>query len=423
MTEDLLHFIWKYQKLSGSSLKTTSRDSVIIHNQGQHNLDLAGPDFFNAQITIEDQKWAGTVEIHVKSSDWYAHNHQDDDNYSNVILHVVWEHDVEVFNKFNQVIPTLELQDYISKKVIEDYKNLKDNLKEWIPCGRLLNSIDDFTWTNWLERLFFERLEAKSKVIEKLLVQTENNWELVCFAMIAKSFGGNINGENFLNVAMNVPIKEFQKMENAWVLEALLLGQAGLLEGEGEGLFYEGMKREYHFLVHKYKLQRPVDVKMNFFKLRPPNFPTIRISQLANLYSQHSNLFQVLVKSPSSEYIQNILRAKTSDFWDTHYTFHKESPKRLKILTKSFVHLLIINAILPLRFVYEKHRGTFNEETFLDFYLKLDQEKNTIINRFKKMGKTARNALESQAIIQLNNSYCKNKRCLECNVGCKLMGV
>lgn len=424
MNEDLLHFIWKYQKFSTKNLITVNREKVTVLKQGTHNQDLSGPDFLNAQLIIGEQRWAGTVEIHIKSSDWYAHRHQEDANYTNVILHVVWEHDVEVFNSHNQILPTLILSEYIPQKILETYQLLHKKEKEYIPCAQYLSRIDDFTWSNWLERIFFERLETKATVTEKLLKETGNDWEAVCFALLAKSFGGNINGDDFLRVALSIPIAIFQKETDPFILEAIFMGQAGLLDEDYENLYYNKLQLEFKYATHKHQLQKPLGVQMNFFKLRPPNFPTLRISQLTNLYAKDSKLFQKLVKSPSVAHINIALACKANEFWDTHYNFQKESPKRLpKTLTKSFVNLLILNTVLPLRFVFEKHHGIFDEEKFLAIYLDMEAEKNKYINQFKKIGKTAQNAIESQAIIQLKKHYCNKIRCLDCNIGCKIISM
>lgn len=421
MTEDLLHFVWKHQKFSINTLKTTNNEEVRVLRQGYHNQDKAGPDFLNGQIIIGEQHWVGNIEIHLKSSDWYAHQHQDDTNYTSVILHVVWEHDVEVFNVHNQAIPVVELSKYIPKKILLEYQHLLNNKKSWIPCAKSLSFIDDFTWKNWLERLFFERLEQKSIVVEELLKKTGNNWEEVCFSMLAKSFGGNVNGNDFLKIALSIPVSIFQKEKNALVLDALFMGQAGLLNGVLDVRYFNELKREFSFLNHKYQLKELLDVQMHFFKLRPPNFPTIRISQLANLYIKHSNLFKVLMEANTLKDLYIILECQASEFWDTHYTFQKESTIRRKKITTSFMDLLIINTILPLRFVYEKYYSTFDESDFMAFYEKLQPEKNNIVNNFIKIRRPPKNAMESQALIYLKKNYCDKFRCLECNVGCKIL--
>lgn len=423
MTEDLLHFVWKHQKFSISPLKTTDNNEVVVLRQGCHNQDKAGPDFLNGQIVIGEQHWAGNIEIHLKSSDWYAHQHQGDANYTSVILHVVWEHDVEVFNAYNQVIPVVELSTYIPQEVLREYQYLRTNKKSWIPCANSLSLIDDFTWANWLERLFFERLEKKSITIEELLEKTGNNWEAVCFSMLAKSFGGNINGDDFLKTASSIPVSVFQKEKNILVLEALFMGQAGLLNDVLDVPYFNELEKEFSFLNHKYQLKKNPDVQMHFFKLRPPNFPTLRISQLANLYIRHNNLFKVLMDAHTVGDLYKILECRASEFWNTHYTFQKSSSKRIKKISKSFIDVLIINTVLPLRFIYGKYYNKFYEDDIILFYENLHAEQNTIINNFNEIGRIASNAKESQALIHLKKNYCDSVNCLNCNIGCKIIGI
>ena len=423
MKEDLLHFIWKHQRFSKNELKTANNESLVIHKQGMHNQHIAGPDFLNAQIKIGEQRWAGNIEIHSKSSDWYAHNHQSDPNYSSVILHVVWEHDVEVFNLHDQIIPVIELVHFINKDLLEEYEKLIENKRDWIPCATSITNVDEFIWKNWLERLFIERLEQKSLLVKQLLDDTNNNWEEVCFALIAKSFGGNINGEGFMKVALSIPISIFQKTASSVVLEAVFMGQAGMLQEEIDEPHYKLLQQEYHFTKHKYQLKELRDVKMNYFKLRPPNFPTIRISQLVNLYTKNSNLFHALIRESSLGNLQDLLDGQVSEFWNTHYTFNKSSSKRTKKISLSTIELLIINTILPLRYAFEQHYGKFEEEKFISFFRSLKSEQNTIIKKFEILGVPASNAIDSQALIHLKKNYCDSKRCLECNVGYKLLSV
>ena len=238
MKEDFLHYIWQFKKFDFSNLETVQGEKLILFNSG-HYLQLAGPDFFNSQLSIGEQKWAGNVEIHLKSSDWYVHHHENDSNYDNVILHVVWEHDTEVFRKDNSEIPVLELRKYVSNQTLEKYLNLA-SLKSWIFCEKEIATIDDFVFKNWQEKLFFERLERKSIPIQKILQETENDWETVLFCLLGKSFGLNTNGEIFFKIAQSIPFsiirKESFEVEN---LEALFFGRSGLLDSDNEDSYKE----------------------------------------------------------------------------------------------------------------------------------------------------------------------------------------
>lgn len=420
MKEDFLHYLWKFKKFDTLNLKTFDGEEITIINVGQY-LELAGPDFFNAQISIGNQKWAGNVEIHLKSSDWYVHHHERDEAYENVILHVVWEHDTEIFRKNNSEIPVLELQKYVDVATITNYQSLISP-KSWIFCERQLKEIPQFALKNWQERLFFERLERKSKPIFDLLEQTNYDWEAVLFCLLSKNFGLNTNGEIFLKIAQSIPFsiirKESFEVEN---LEALLLGSAGLLDSEKEDNYFKDLKFRYFYLLHKYQLEKKIVEPVQFFKHRPDNFPTIRLSQLANLYHGQQNLFSKINTSTTVKSIYETFDVSASDYWQNHYQFDKESPKKKKKLSKSFVDLIIINTIIPLQFAYAKSQGKENSEDLIQLLDEVAPEKNAIIDKFSSFGIKSKNAFESQSLLQLKNEYCNKSRCLECAIGMELL--
>ena len=420
MKEEFLHYLWKFKKFDPLNLKTFNGEEITIINVGQY-LELAGPDFFNAQITIGNQKWAGNVEIHIKSSDWYVHHHERDEVYENVILHVVWEHDTEIFRKNNTEIPVLELKKYVDAATITNYQSLISP-KSWIFCEKQLKEIDGFTINNWLERLFFERLERKSKPIFELLVQTKHDWEAVLFCLLAKNFGLNTNGEIFSKIAQSIPFsvirKESFEVEN---LEALLLGSAGLLDSEKEDTYFKDLKFRYFYLLHKYQLEKGIVEPVQFFKHRPDNFPTIRLSQLANLYHGHQNLFSRISTATSAKGIYEIFEISASDYWQNHYQFDKESPKKKKKLSQSFVDLITINTIIPLQFAYAKSQAKEISEDLIQLLNEVAPEKNAIMDKFNSFGIKSKNAFESQSLLQLKNEYCNKSRCLECAIGMELL--
>ncbi len=420
MKEDFLHYLWKFKKFNTLNLKTFNGEEITIVNVGQY-LELAGPDFFNAQIIIGDQKWAGNVEIHLKSSDWYVHHHERDSAYENVILHVVWEHDTEIFRGNNTEIPVLELKKYVDATTIANYQSLITP-KSWIFCEKQLKEIDEFTLKNWQERLFFERLERKSKPIYELLEQTNNDWEAVLFCLLAKNFGLNTNGEIFLKITQSIPFsiirKESFEVEN---LEALLLGGAGLLAIEKEDNYFKDLKFRYFYLLHKYQLEKKIVEPVQFFKHRPDNFPTIRLSQLANLYYAQHNLFSRIITSTSVKSIDEIFEISVSNYWQNHYQFDKESPKKKKSLSKSFIDLIIINTIIPLRFAYAKSQGKEISEDLIQLLNEVASEKNAIIDKFSSFELKSKNAFESQSLLQLKNEYCNKSRCLDCAIGMELL--
>lgn len=420
MKEDFLHYLWKFKKFDTLNLKTFNGEDITIVNVGQY-LELSGPDFFNSQIIIGDQKWAGNVEIHIKSSDWYVHHHERDAAYENVILHVVWEHDTEIFRKNNSEIPVLELKNYVDRETIDNYKSLMTP-KSWIFCENQINEVDEFALKNWMERLFFERLERKSKPIFELLEQTNNDWEAVLFCLLAKNFGLNTNGETFLKIAQSIPFsiirKESFEVEN---LEALLFGNAGLLDLEKEDNYFKDMKFRYFYLLHKYQIEKKIVEPVAFFKHRPDNFPTIRLSQLANLYHFHQNLFSKTSTLSTLKSIYETFEVGSSAYWQNHYQFDKESPKKNKKLSKSFIDLIIINTIIPLQFAYARSQAKEVSEDLINLLSEVSSEKNTIIDKFSSFGLKSKNAFETQSLLQLKNEYCNKKRCLECAIGMELL--
>lgn len=423
MREDLLHFIWKYKKLKMVDLSTTDEEPVSIIDVGSHN-HLSGPDFFNAKIEINGQLWAGNAEIHIKSSDWYAHAHEKDPNYQNVILHVVWEDDATIFRKDGSEIPTLELSQYVSKELLQAYQNLFDKKKHsFINCEASISKVDDFLIENWLERLYFERLERKSKFVFQLLEKTNNDWEQVLFSLLLKNFGLKINGEAFLSISNALEFPVVRKLHSNNVqLESVFFGMSHLLEDEViVDTYYLQLRKEFTFLKKKFDLQNTGVSRPEFFKLRPPNFPTIRLSQLANLYCKHQNLFDKVMNAVSLEELYSIFDISATTYWTNHYTFGKTSKISIKKLTKKFIDLLILNTILPLKFCYANHLGKDVNEKITEISFKIKAEDNTIISNFKNHGQLVRNAKESQAVLQLYNEYCSRNKCLECAVGSSLL--
>ena len=423
MKEDLLHFIWKYKKLPLDNLVGTNNEALSIVDTGIHN-HLAGPDFFNAKVNIGGQLWAGNVEIHLKSSDWYAHHHEKDANYNNVILHVVWDDDASVFRSDNSEIPTLELKNYIPRGILDAYQKLLDkNGVKFINCEKDIANVDSFLLDNWLERLYFERLERKSKWVFELLESSKNDWEQVLFAMLLKNFGLKINGTSFLSLAETLDFSTVRKLQSdTLALESVFYGMSHLLDSE-EILddYYIRLKKEYAYLKNKFSLEEGSVQKPEFFKLRPPNFPTIRLSQLANLYANRQNLFSNVIHASDLDEIYSLFQVTASVYWNAHFTFGKTSKKSIKRLTKSFIDLLIINTLLPLKFCYAQYQGMEVNEEITHIISQVKKEENSIIANFKHHGISIGNAKESQAVLQLYNEYCTQNKCLQCAVGNSLL--
>ena len=420
MKEDFLHYLWKFKKFDTSNLQTSNNEPITIIHSGYY-LQLAGPDFFNAQIIIDNQKWAGNIEIHLKSSDWYVHHHETDGAYENVILHVVWEHDTEIFRKDNSEIPVLVLKQYVSNETLLNYELLMQP-KSWIFCESQLREIDLFILKHWQERLFFERLEKKTKPIATLFEQTNSDWEAVLFCLLAKNFGLNTNGETFLKIASSIPFgtirREANETEN---IEALLFGQSGLLDVEKEDYYCRDLQLRFEYLFRKHKIKRTAIEPVQFFKHRPDNFPTIRLSQLANLYGSRQNLFSEVINAVSVIILYQIFGVTASDYWKTHYQFDKTSPKKSKMLSKSFIDLIIINTVIPLQFAYAKSQGKEITENIIQLMEQISPESNAIIDKFSAFGIASSNAFQTQSLLQLRNDYCAKSRCMECAVGVELL--
>jgi hypothetical protein len=421
MKEEFLYYVWQYKLFSMTKLTTTNGKSIVIKKAGLQN-NNAGPDFLNAQIEIDNQLWAGNVEMHLKSSDWYLHKHETDINYDAVILHVVWQHDVDVFTKSDKTLPTLELQDIVDKSILKNYEELLYQKTTFIPCGNQLKTVDQFLIDNWLERLYFERLEEKSLLINELLSKTNDNFEAVLFQLLAKNFGLKINGNAFLEMAKSIDFSIIKKTSfNEGQISALFYGQSGFLEDDLEIDYYTKLKQEYHFLQHKFGLVPISKNNFQFFRMRPPNFPTIRIAQLAALYHLHQHLFSKLMKVKSKEEVYELFEVEVNLFWKTHYTFETSSKKTNKKLSKSFIDLLLINTIIPLKFVYLKQKGENQESVLLKLIQQVAPEKNAVISKFSESKIKAKNAMESQALLMLKNNYCTKKLCLQCAIGNHLL--
>ncbi|MCT4629257.1 DUF2851 family protein [Winogradskyella sp.] len=420
MQEDFLHYIWKHKAFLTSSLKTTTGEVVVIKQFGAHNLN-SGPDFFNAQLSINGQLWAGNVEIHVKSSDWYIHGHEKDNAYDNVILHVVWEHDTAIYRKDNTEIPTLQLKQYVDKDLLYSYKKLVQS-KLWINCESNLSEVDDFVINNWLERLFVERLERKSKDISRLLQQSRNDWEAVLFKMLLKNFGLKVNGEAFLSLGNSVDYSLVRKLQNNVLdLEALLFGQAGFLQEDIQEVYFLDLKKRFQFFKQKFKLNNQGVLPIRFFRLRPSNFPTIRLSQFANLYVAEHQLFSKIMSLNAKDDFYKLFNKGVTTYWKIHYTFNSTSVNSNKILTKAFVDLLIINTIIPLKFSYAKSRGENIEDGLFELIKEVNVESNVIVKKYMQLRSLEKNALTSQALLQLKACYCEKNKCLQCAIGNSLI--
>ena len=418
MKESFLHFIWRYRRIEEKVLFTTERAPLQIIDGGEYNTN-AGPDFLQAKIDIGDTRWLGHVEVHIKSSDWYRHKHQDDPAYNNVILHVVWEEDVPVKLSDGSRIPCLELKPITTPQLFQSYKKLAHHQGS-IPCESFLNDIPVVTKSLWLDRLVVERLHQKIKYWEQVLIHQNNDWEQVFFQALARNLGLPVNKEAMEQLAKSTPWTLLKKNgAQLFQIEALLFGQAGMLEAEFEEDYPRSLQKEYEFLQHKYQLKAMPSLVWKFSRMRPSNFPSIRIAQLARLVFQSHHLFSKLLAMQQPQDAYNMLDIKIAQYWKNHYRFDQISEKNsVKQLGKATIDLILINTLIPFLFLYGKQKDLLEiKEKALDFLEQITAENNTIIRDWSKRGFLANTAYESQALIQLYQAYCKPKRCLECAIG------
>jgi len=421
MTEDFLHFIWKQHLFDKSNLETTAGEKISVEHPGTHNID-AGPDFFNAKIKIGKTLWAGNVEIHLRSSDWKKHSHNTDKEYDNIILHVVNEDDAEIKRSDKTLIPTLVLSDRIDKSLVDNYEKLISS-RYRIPCEQQISSVKDFLVNHWLERMLVERLERKSDALFSLLKQNKNNWEETFYFLLAKNFGFKLNAQPFEELARATPLGVLAKHKNNLPqVEALLFGQAGMLDKKFKEEYPSSLKREYDFLKVKFKLEKQVSAAWKFLRLRPSNFPTLRIAQFAQLVHHSSHLFSKILECEKINKIRKLFDVTASGYWDSHYVFEKKSVSKQKTLGASAMDIIIINSVVPLIFSYGMFRSEEHyKERALRLLEQLPAEKNSVISKWESLGIKVGSSFRSQALLELMNEYCSPKKCLHCNIGNKLI--
>ncbi len=420
MKEDFLHYVWKFQKFPHATLWTVQAKRLQVIREGFHNQN-EGPDFLNAELVIGDLRWVGSVELHLKSSDWYRHRHQQNKAYDNVILHVVWEDDIAVFNADGSRLPTLVLSDLVPKSLLDYYKETFLKTTDFIPCQAHFKQFPSPLFSLWKEGLFVERLEVKSKRIQQLLKEYKNDWEAVLFCLLARNFGLNSNGAAFFALAQNIPFKVIRKLQHdVSLLEALFLGMAGLLSLERSTAYENMLWKEYQYIKHKFSLSAPA-VSVRFMRLRPQNFPTIRLAQLASLYASSQQLFAQIFDGATLK-TQWMNTIAVSSFWTTHYTFGKSAKNsKEKRLSPTFIDLLKVNTFIPLYYCYQKARGQDPTAYIFTLMQEIKAEQNTIVKGFEALGGEVDTALDSQAFLQLKKTYCQLKKCLLCRVGVHLL--
>lgn len=420
MKEDFIHYLWKYQLLF-PNLITTTGENLSVLKPGTYNTD-SGPDFFNGRIRIGETTWAGNIEIHLKSSDWYSHRHENDPAYENIILHVVLHDDKPVPRKNGDLIQTLVLKDKFDPTIYSKYcAFLKSN--KWIACENQIENVDYLKRMSWIDSLMVERLNQKAKLIEAELKKTNNDLQEVFYRKLARNFGFKTNSDAFELLATLLPIKVISKhKDDVTQIEALLFGTAGMLDSKFKDDYPCRLQKEYEFLSGKYST-KTIDKKLfKFMRMRPGNFATIRISQFAQLIHRSSALLSQILEIEKLSNATNLLEVTASDYWINHFRFDIKSESKIKTLGSSSINLIMINTIIPFLFVYGKLKhDEILQQKAISWLEKLKAENNSITRNFSRLGIKPSNAMHSQALIQLKNEYCTKKRCLECRIGHEIL--
>jgi hypothetical protein len=420
-SENLLHFIWQFQKFDQNNLLTTDGEKIQVIQIGHLNTN-AGPDFQESKIQIGEIVWVGNVEIHINSDDWLLHNHHNNLDFDSVILHVVWENSAQIVRRNGQKIPVLILKDRVQKSLIADYQALMQN-EHLIPCFSQFNIANSITKTMMLEKALINRLERKGQAVLELFEKNNSNWEETTYQILAKTMGFGLNSIPFERLARLVPLKILQKHQNNLVsIEALLFGVAGFLENttDAYGLL---LMKEYNFLKAKYGITNEIKKhEWKFMRTRPANFPTVRIAQFAQIVQHTKSLFSYFLLFEEVAFLKNTFKIKPTNYWEQRYNFGETTAEKQNGMGADSIENIVINAVAPILVAYslEKNDHSYIEKA-MNLLEMLKPEKNKITRIWDQLDFQSRNASESQGQIELYNEFCKKKACLSCNIGVSII--
>ncbi len=422
MTEAFLQYVWQHRLLEGP-LVTTEGLPVVVERPGELNRD-AGPDFLDSRLVIGGLHWAGNVEVHTRASDWNQHGHSDDKAYNNVILHVVYIYDADIILENGKKVQTLDISQSLPQYVWDNYDSLMNPADDTqIPCASRLKDIPDFLYHLSQDRLLVERIERKSGDVERILKESKGSWEQACYWLTAHYFGGKTNAFAFELLAKVTPMRIVAKIkDNPFRVEALYMGQAGLLDGDFNDEYPKKLQREYKYLSAAYQLTPMEGHLWKFFRVRPSSFPTLRISQFSDLMSKSSNLFSKMLDAEDAGTVSKLFVVQASEYWQSHYNFDKETERSSKSLGKSLINTIIINAWIPLLYEYGvAHGAEMYKERAFNLLQQLPPEDNRITRLWESAGIKIGNAAESQSVIQRYTEYCSRKKCLDCQLAFRIM--
>ncbi len=422
MNENLLQFIWQNRFIRTGPYHTTEGILLEIINPGIHNFNQ-GPDFLNARIKLAETEWAGNIELHVQSSDWYKHHHEKDPNFKNIILHVVWIDDINIVGQPGIGIPTFCIQPYVSNFLLNKYASLMLDYPFAKPCYSYLPAMSQLKWLAWKERLVLERLEKKTKKICQYLKEANQDWETITWWLLASNFGLKVNEHLFESMARSIPLRILANHRNQiQQLESILMGQCNLLNQPFEEHYPKMLQKEYRYLKNKYRLQNII-AQPAFLRMRPASFPTLRLAQLAKMIHRNDHFFDYFKNEENISLLQKKLMVFPNDYWLYHYRFDDIGIFKEKRMGISMVNSILINTVIPLLFAY----GYFKKESSfqvkaLNWLMELGSERNRITNEWSSYKVFNKTAFDSQALIELSQSYCKEKLCLNCAVGISILG-